>query len=99
ALRRKQTGQPVFNESDPAAVTWRQYERARRTGAFEPTPPLPGEAATWDAAAATRYRAAADATRARAQTFNNPQIGPVLQERGGAYAMPESRIPQRLMSS
>jgi hypothetical protein len=62
-------------------------------------PPLPGEPAKFDAAAATRYRAAADATRNRAMTFNNPQIGPVLRERGGAYQMAESRIPERFISS
>lgn len=63
-------------------------------------PPFPGpEAATWDAAAQARYRAAANATRARAQTFNNPQVGPALQERGGMYRVPESSLPGRFLQS
>jgi hypothetical protein len=99
ALRRNQEGNPVFNEGDAGAVEWRAWERARHRGDFEGMPPLPGEPANFDAAAATRYRAAADATRTRAGTFNNPQIGPVLGERGGAYQMAESRVPERFISS
>jgi hypothetical protein len=55
--------------------------------------------ANFDADAAARYRAAANATRERAQTFNNQIIGPALQERGTEYRMLESRIPERFMSS
>lgn len=63
-------------------------------------PPFPGpEAPTWDAAAQARYRAAANATRQRAQTFNNPQVGPALQERGGMYRVPESSLPGRFLAS
>jgi hypothetical protein len=53
----------------------------------------------FDAAAGERYRAAADATRDRAQTFNNPQVGPVLQERGGMYRLGDSQIPPRAIGS
>jgi hypothetical protein len=99
ALRRNAQGQPVFNEGEAGAVEWRAFDRARQRGEYEGVPPLPGEPANFDAAAAARYRAAADATRSRAGTFNNPQIGPVLRERGGAYQMAESRVPERFLSS
>jgi hypothetical protein len=45
------------------------------------------------------YRAAADATRQRADACNNQFVGPALQERGNLYRMPESRIPERFLSS
>ncbi len=61
--------------------------------------PRPAPSATFDPEAAARYRAAADATRARAQTFNNPMVGPALQERGGAYRVADSRLPERFISS
>jgi hypothetical protein len=54
----------------------------------------PQPVATFDADAAARYRAAADATKARAQTFNNPVVGPVLQERGGMYRLGDSQLHQ-----
>jgi hypothetical protein len=98
ALRRNQQGQPVFSDSDPAAVEWRGYDRARQRGEFEPMPPLPGDPATFDALAAGRYRAAADATRNRVATFNNPVIGPALQERSGVYRIGDSRLPERFLN-
>ena len=74
AIDRNQGGRPVFSDRDATtAADWLSYETARPRGVFEPSemPPLPGEPASWDAAAAARYRAAADATRAQAQTFNS----------------------------
>lgn len=35
ALKRTSMGQPVFNESDPAAIAWREFDRARSRGDFE----------------------------------------------------------------
>lgn len=102
AIDRTLHGLPVFSDRDAtAAADWLAYENARRKGALEPEemPPLPGAPANWDAAAAARYRAAADASRTRAQTFNNPIIGPALQERGGVYRIAESRLPERFLGT
>jgi hypothetical protein len=75
---------------------------AGRSGMPPGNPSLQGQAqpvATFDADAAARYRTAADATKARAQTFNNPVVGPALQERGGFYRVPDTNVPQRFMGS
>src|SRR6185312_1864872 len=63
-------------------------------GVSGPTP-----VANFDADAADRYRAAADATRVRAQTFNNPQVGPLLAERGTDYRLADSQVPSRVFNS
>jgi hypothetical protein len=76
--------------------------QGRSPGLAPGNPSLQGQAqpvATFDSDAAARYRTAAGATKARAQTFNNPVVGPALQERGGFYRVPETNVPQRFMGS
>lgn len=111
ALRRNQQGNPVFIESDPAAIEWRAWDRAQRRGDFEKDVPLPGDitpppstpsrapAATFDEAAAARYREAAAATRERATLFKNREVGPALQMRGNEYRMRDSALPERFLAS
>jgi len=85
-----------------SGATGEVFPSAGGFGMSPGNPGLQGEAqpvTPFDAAAAARYRAAADATKARAQTFNNPQVGPALQERGGMYRLGDSQIPQRFISS
>jgi hypothetical protein len=55
--------------------------------------------ANFNEAAAARYRAAAEATRQRAATFNNANVGPLLQERGTEYRLANSQVPGRVFSS
>ncbi len=98
ALHRTQGGQPVFNVSNPESATWLEFDRARRSGAFEGHPPLPGAPANFDAAAAGRYRAAADAWRDMSERFKNQIVGPVLAERGSEYRMLESRVPEQFIA-
>lgn len=61
----------------------------------EPQPPV-----AWDEAAQQRYRAAADATRANAETFKNQTVGPVLTVgRNQPYRLTDTQVPERFMSS
>jgi hypothetical protein len=62
------------------------------------TPGLPGNAPTFDAAAAQRLAVATAATKERAATFGNGPVGQVLRQAGGAniYRLPDAAVPGKL---
>ena len=62
------------------------------------TPGLPGNAPTFDAAAAERLKVATAATKQRAETFGNGPVGQVLRQAGGAniYRLPDAAVPSKL---
>jgi hypothetical protein len=93
---------PAGGSSGIAGTLGETGTPARRFGYAPGDQGLQGEpqpVANFGADAAARYRTAADATKARVQTFNNPVVGPALQERGGFYRIPETNVPQRFMGS
>lgn len=103
AIHDSTRGLPHYSERDADIVAnWDHYAR---TGEAPPSHSGPVFGMTdlppnFDQGAAQRYRAAANATRDRAQTFNNNIVGPTLQEAGGGgYRMFDSRVPERFISS
>lgn len=98
AIHDSSRGRPHYSDRDSDIVA--NWDHFTKTGeAPLPPPPLPGAPANFDADAASRYRAAANATRERAGTFNNKIVGPVLQETGSEYRMLENHVPERFLSS
>jgi len=88
-------GRPHYSDADADIVAnWDHYTKTGEAApSFDPISP-----ANFDQAAASRYRAAAGATKDRAQTFNNQIVGPTLQERGSEYRMLESRVPEHFLN-
>ena len=78
-------------------------QAARGSGSVAGSQGIPGDlspVANFNEAAAVRSRAANDAWRVMKERFNNQFVGPVLAERGGGeYRIPESRVPERALSS
>ena len=59
---------------------------------------LPGNAPTFDAAAAQRLAAATAATKERAATYGNGPVGQILRQAGGAnlYRVADAGVPEKL---
>jgi hypothetical protein len=62
---------------------------------------LPGNAPTFDAAAAARLAAATAATKQRATTYGNGPVGQILRQAGGAnlYRVADAGVPAKLFHS
>jgi hypothetical protein len=95
AIHDSTRGIPRYADADADIVA--NWEHYAKTGEAPEIPDLPTAPANFDQEAAQRYRGAANATRDRAQTFNNQIVGPALQERGSEYRMLDSRVPEQFL--